>query len=29
MRSFLFCCSAILLFVTLVAIIVEIWLPAA
>jgi hypothetical protein len=29
MRSFLFCCSAILLFVTLIALIVELWLPAA
>lgn len=29
MRSFLFCCGAILLFVAVVAIIVEFWLPAA
>jgi hypothetical protein len=29
MRSFLFCCGAILLFVTIVAVVLEFWLPAA
>lgn len=29
MRSFLFCCGAILLFVTILALVVEFWLPAA
>jgi hypothetical protein len=28
MRSFLICCGAILLFVTVVALIVEFWVPA-
>jgi|GEM_PF-5521836 len=29
MRSFLFCCGAILLFVTLLALVLEFWLPVA
>jgi len=29
MRSFLFCCGAILIFVTVVALVVEFWLPTA
>ena len=29
MRSFLFCCGAILLFVTVVVVVLEFWLPTA
>ena len=29
MRSFLMCCGAILLFVTVLALVVEFWLPSA
>lgn len=29
MRSFLFCCGAILLLVTILALVLEFWLPAA